>query len=100
MQLQAEYKKPENVQVMLTKARDISAALEKVKMKDFKAPKYHMELLCNTCGIFSTFLLENNDDAKEYFKEQHNSLPFPGNRIRKLEKELDSAWVDCYLDLC
>lgn len=41
-----------------------------------------------------------DETGKEFLKEMHDALPFLGNKIRKLEKESDTKWVEALLAFC
>lgn len=65
-----------------------------------KAPPNHLGIVIDSMNLFGVALLPQDDSAKEFLKEMHDSLPFLGNKILKLEKEADSKWVTQFLSVC
>lgn len=100
LQLQAQHKKPADLMPLIAKRNAHAEACGKVKQKDMKAPQHHMALICDAMNIFGSSMLGNDEDSKEFYKETHNALPFPGNKILKMDKELDTKWVNAFLDIC
>lgn len=85
------------MQVLGKKKQQYFDAASLVKQKDMKAPSNHMGIVVDSMNLFGAGLLPQDDSAKEFLKEMHDSLPFLGNKILKLEKEADSKWVTLLL---
>jgi hypothetical protein len=64
-----------------------------------KAPPNHIALVSDSLSLFCPFLIEDSEDGKEFFKETYSTLPFPGNKVLKLEKELDTKWHDAFMEV-
>lgn len=71
-----------------------------MKRKDFKAPPNHLQTIIDGFNLFGWISLNAGDELKDFMKEMYEAIFFYGNKILKLEKELDSKWFNAYKDLC
>lgn len=85
---------------LVKKKAEYAEDTQRVKAKDMKAPPHHMGLISDSIQLFCPQLLTNDEDSKEFFKEMHGALPFPGNKILMMDKEKDTKWVNAFLDFC
>ncbi len=74
--------------------------MDEVKRKDFKAPQNHLQTIIDGFNLFGWISLNAGDELKDFMKEMYEAIFFYGNKILKLEKELDSKWFNSYKDLC
>lgn len=44
--------------------------------------------------------LNGGDELKDFLKEMYDAIFFYGNKVLKLDKELDTKWFEAYKDLC
>ena len=68
-------------------------------MKDRKAPPNHLQTLIDGTQLFSWPFHGFGDCLREQMKELFEAVFFYGNKVLKLEKELDTAWFNAYKDL-
>jgi hypothetical protein len=99
-ELQAKFAKPTNMLLLTKKKQEFFDALSLVKQKDFKAPVNHMGIILDSFSLFGAGLLPADDTGKEFLKEMHDSLPFLGNKIIKMDKANDTKWVESLLAVC
>ena len=99
-ELQTKFAKPTNMLLLTKKKQEFFDALSLVKQKDFKAPVNHMGIILDSFSLFGAGLLPADDTGKEFLKEMHDSLPFLGNKIIKMDKANDTKWVESLLAVC
>lgn len=95
-----QFKKPANILVLTKLKEELFNACSLVKQKDFKAPPNHIGLVVDSMSLFGAVMLPQDDTAKDYLKEIHESLPFLSNKILKLDKEADTKWVEAFMAVC
>jgi hypothetical protein len=98
--MQSKFRKPLKFGPLVDKRNKYAEEIGLVKKKDLKAPPHHLQLVLDAFNIFGAMCLQCDDDGKEYYKETHAAIPFPANKILKLDQPNDSIWVNAVLDLC
>lgn len=71
-----------------------------MKAKDFKAPPNHMQTLVDALNIFGVVFMTPGDDMKDYLKEMYEAIYFYGNKVLKLDKDLDTKWFNALSAVC
>ncbi len=64
-----------------------------------KSPPNHMQALFDGVSLMSWPFLQAGDAVKDMMKEYVDQVTFYGNRVLKLDKQLDTAWYDSYKKL-
>lgn len=86
--------------ILAKKKQEFFDAISLVKQKDFKAPVNHIGIVLDSLNLFAVGLLPADETGKEFVTEIHDTLPFLGNKILKMEKEGDSKWVSAFMEVC
>jgi len=69
------------------------------KQKDFRAPPHHLQTVIDGFNLFVWPLCPNSEDLKDYLNENYNAIFFFGNKVLKLDKDLDTAWFNAYKEV-
>jgi len=83
--LQTRFRRPLKMGPLVEKRNKFCEEIGLVKKKDLKAPPHHLQTVMDAMNIFGAGLLNNDEDGKEYYKEMHGAIPFPANKILKLD---------------
>jgi len=100
LQLQAQFAKPTDLVFLGKKKEEIANSIATVKAKDFKAPPNHLQTLVDALGIFGVVFMIPGDDMKDYLKEMYEGIYFNGNKVLKLDKDLDTKWFNALSAVC
>lgn len=98
--MQTKYRRPLKMGPLVDKRNKYAEEIGLVKKKDLKAPPHHLQTIIDAFGIFGAGLLNNDEEGRAYYKEMYDMVPFPANKILKLDQANDNAWVHAVLALC
>lgn len=69
-----------------------------MKQKDFKAPPNHLQTVIDGMQMF-VYPFYQGDALKETIKDFFEQISFYGNKVLKLDKDLDTKWYNAFKDL-
>jgi hypothetical protein len=95
----AKFKKPSDLKFVGVNCMAAAQTCDELKRKDFKAPPNHLQCVIDGFALFSWVYLNFGDELQETMKEHYDAVFFFGNKVLKLDKELDSAWFESYRQL-
>lgn len=91
--------KPEDMDFLKEDAIKMCTEAMDVKQKDMKAPPNHMQTLIDGMGLFTWCFFGSANEIKDHLDEVIGQIPFYGNKVLTMDKELDTAWYNAYFDL-
>jgi len=71
-----------------------------VKRKDFKAPPNHLQTLIDGINLFNYAFFAPGDELRDALKDIFDQVQFYGNKVLKIDKDLDTKWYNAYKDIC
>lgn len=78
---------------------EFSQAVELVLKKDFKSPRDHLQTVISGLQMFS-YPFYDDEAIKDVMTSHYEEVSFPGNKVLKLGKDLDTKWVSTFKDNC
>lgn len=91
----AKFKQPQDMAFVVAKNNEIVSAASLVKQKDFKSPPNHMQCMIDGMQMFA-YPFFNDEELKESIKDFHDQISFYGNKVLKLDKDLDTKWYTAF----
>lgn len=91
----AKFQQPADGAFMASKNNEMVNAASLVKQKDFKSPPNHMQTVIDGMQMFA-YPFFQGDALKESIKDFFEQISFYGNKVLKMDKELDSKWYSAF----
>lgn len=96
----SKFAQPADFSFLCAKMNEYSAAAALVKQKDFKSPPNHMQTVIDGFQLFTYVGYPEAAVLKEVVKDFHDQVAFYGNKVLKMDKDLDTKWYNCFKELC